>query len=54
MALEETEGSRRDIGLWRGQRAVERIKGVEGAECRRENKGRRGQIGTQRGIERLS
>jgi hypothetical protein len=45
MALQETRGSRRDIGLWRGQMAIERVKGVEGAERHRENKGHRVQIG---------
>jgi hypothetical protein len=38
MALDETEGSGTDIGLWRGHWAIERIEGVEGAGRRRENK----------------
>jgi hypothetical protein len=41
MALDETEGSRTDIGLWRGQSAIETIEGEEraGAGRCRENKG---------------
>jgi hypothetical protein len=35
-AVEATEGSRDDRGLWRGQRAKERIYIVKVAECRRD------------------